>query len=78
VFHSVTNSNRFSPDASPTVRLPTSDSLKLDRKRRQQQEPEQFLEQLKEKHLTNGKDPQSKSLVDKYTGVPYEYFLVKM
>ena len=77
MFHSVTNSNRFSPDASPTVHLPSSDSLKLDRKRRQQQEPQQFSEQLKEKQLTNGKDPPSKSLVDKNTGVHYEYFLVR-
>jgi hypothetical protein len=77
VFHSVTNSRGFSPDASPTVCLPSSDNIKLDKKRRQQQEPEQFLEQLKEKQLTNGKDPPSKSLVDKNTGVHYEYFLVR-
>jgi hypothetical protein len=77
VFHSVTNSSRLPNKASPTVCLPSSDGLKLDRKRRQQQEQEQFFEQLKEKQLTNGTDLQSNSLVDKNTGVHYEYFLVR-
>jgi len=77
VFHSVTNSGRLSADASPTVCLPSSDSLQLDRKRRQQREQEQFVAQLKEKQLTNGKDLQSNSSVDKNTGVHYEYFLVR-
>jgi hypothetical protein len=77
VFHSVTTSSRLSTDASPTVCLPSSDSLKLDRKRRQQREQEQFMEQIEEKQLTNGKDLHSKSLVDKNTGVYYEHFLVR-
>ena len=77
VFHSVTNSGRLSSDATPTLCLPLSDNLKLERKRRQQQEQEQFVEQLKEKQLTNDKDLHSKSLVDKNTGVHYEYFLVR-
>jgi hypothetical protein len=77
VFHSVTNSSRLPNDALPTVCLPSSHSLKLDRKRRQQQEQEQFVEQLKQKQLTNGKDLWSKSLVDKNTGKCYEYFLVR-
>ena len=77
VFPSVTNSGRLSTDASPNVRLPSSDNLQLDRKRRQQREQEQFAEQLKEKRLTNGKDLQSKSSMDKNTGVHYEYFLVR-
>jgi DNA recombination protein Rad52 len=65
----VTNSGRLSADASPTVCLPSSDSLQLDRKRRQQREQEQFVAQLKEKRLTNGKDLQSNSSVDKNTGL---------
>ena len=77
MFHSVTYSSRLSTDASPTVCLPSSDNLKLDRKRRQQQEQEQCVEQLTEKQLTNGKDLHSKSLVDKNTGVHHEYFLVR-
>ena len=77
MFLSVTKSSGLSTDASPTVCLPSSDNLKVDRNRRKQQEQEQFLEQLKEKQLTNGKDLQSKSSVDKNTGLHYEYFLVR-
>ena len=77
MFHSVSNSSRISTDASPTVCLPSSDDLKLDRKRRQQLEQDQFVEQLKEKQLTNGRDLQSKSLLDKNTGVHNEYLLVR-
>uniref|UniRef100_A0A2Z5U624 Putative DNA repair protein RAD52-like protein n=1 Tax=Reticulitermes speratus TaxID=60591 RepID=A0A2Z5U624_9NEOP len=64
----VTNSSRLSADASPSVCLPSSDVLKQDRKRRQQHEQEELHEQIKDKQLTNSRDLQSESLVDKNTG----------
>jgi hypothetical protein len=78
LFHSVTISSRQVTDTSPTACLQiANDSLKLERKRRQRQKQEEFLQQLKQKHSTNCKDLQTKSLVHKNAGIHHEYFPVQ-
>ncbi|XP_069681995.1 DNA repair protein RAD52 homolog [Periplaneta americana] len=47
----------------------SEDDLKLERKRRQRQKQEEFLQQLKQKQLTNCKEPEIKSMVEKTVGI---------
>jgi phage-related minor tail protein len=62
---------------SPSACLHSAaDDLKLERKRRQRQKQEEFLQQLKKKQLTLCNDSQTKSLVERETGMQNVYLLM--
>lgn len=71
--HAVPSSSTHITGASPSACLQSADDdLKLERKRRQRRKQEEFLQQLKKKQLTQCKDLQTKSFVDKDTGIIHE------
>jgi hypothetical protein len=74
----VHSSSSRTTDVSPSACLKSADDdLKVERKRRQRRKKEEFLQQLKKKQLTYCEDPQTKSSVDKETGIQNEYFLLR-
>ncbi|XP_023705221.1 uncharacterized protein LOC111863274 isoform X2 [Cryptotermes secundus] len=72
LIHAVPGSSTHTTGASPRACMQSADDITLERKRRQRMKRDEFLQQLKEKQLSQSKDLQTKSLVDKDTGIRHK------